>query len=713
MAAVSVWLLLIGTWNILEQQSYNLLHRVRQEFLDTPVWDDRVVVIAIDEASVESLGRFPWSRSLYADLLNTLQIAQPAVVAFDILFPESTDQDLALAKAIATNANVVLAVGTDHQGNALNVTPTLSRPAAGFFLTGHAGNYPDTDGVSRRIRIHGQEATPSLGAAALQMYAETMASTTQAIAPNHSSAMHSARQHQSKVHSPSAYLAFDQAGNQAGNQLEAHETIAIAPDVLDSDVLDSDALDSDAIAKPMISTSRHQWSKPAVSAAPVESMKESMETALQRFFRYFTPSDSDLWINWPGGVTAARQELNPGDLQIYSYVDVIEGRVAPGVFQNKIVLVGATLAGLDPLRTPFHVDPPVSGVYLSAATVNNLLNHSFLQQPSTGQVIFLVIALSLVSSCCLRQQGFYQRLAAVVCFPLLWGVVAYVGFLQGWWLPVAAPISTVVLSALALQLQEQRERQQLMDLFSMNVSAGTAELIWRHKGVILHEGELAPQTLTATVLFMDIRGFSSIAETLPSQQLLPWLNQYFETMTDCIMAHGGMVDKYIGDAIMAVFGAPVPRTQLAEVRADAIAAVSAGIEMHERLRSLNRHLITQNLPTIEFGIGIHTGALIGGTVGNRHRLNYSLFGDTVNIAARLEALTKTLPEGAPFKLLLSADTCNYAQSNFPVRRFHATKLRGREGHTEMYTLTEAADQPPVDVAVADEAALPPLIARLA
>ncbi len=281
----------------------------------------------------------------------------------------------------------------------------------------------------------------------------------------------------------------------------------------------------------------------------------------------------------------------------------------------------------------------------------------------------------------------YKRLFTVaVRFPTMWIALALTAFVAGWWIPAAASISTVLIGTLAIQLYEQREKQQLMALLSMNVSPGTAELIWRHKGVILHQGELAAQKLTATVLFMDIRGFTGIAETLPSQQLLPWLNQYFETMTDCIMQHGGIVDKYIGDAIMAVFGAPLPRNRPEEVQADAIAALHAALEMHERLRSLNRQLAAQKLPLIEFGIGIHTGPLIGGTVGNRHRLNYSLFGDTVNIAARLEGMTKDLPEDAPFKVVLSADTAQHTRAHFPARLFQSGQLRGRTGHTDAYTI---------------------------
>ena len=115
--------------------------------------------------------------------------------------------------------------------------------------------------------------------------------------------------------------------------------------------------------------------------------------------------------------------------------------------------------------------------------------------------------------------------------------------------------------------------------------------------------------------------------------------------------------------------------------------------MHERLKLLNYHLTMQNLPTIQFGIGIHTGPLIGGTVGNRHRLNYSLFGDTVNVAARLEAMTKTLPAGATYNVLISADTYDYAARSFPVELFRSTCLRGRASQTEIYTLTGGAERP--------------------
>ncbi|MEO1592803.1 MAG: adenylate/guanylate cyclase domain-containing protein, partial [Cyanobacteria bacterium J06632_22] len=127
---------------------------------------------------------------------------------------------------------------------------------------------------------------------------------------------------------------------------------------------------------------------------------------------------------------------------------------------------------------------------------------------------------------------------------------------------------------------------------------------------------------------------------------------------------------------------------------DALAAIKAAVEMHGRLELLNYQLRLQHLPTIKFGIGIHTGPLVGGTVGNRRRLNYSLFGDTVNVAARIESLTKKLPETTPYKLLVSGDTRHYTQAKFPLERVQSTQLRGRKGTIEVYTLKSQRDTSP-------------------
>ena len=697
-ATLSVGLFAVGGWQVLELQSYNLLHRTRDLVAGAPNWDDRIAVIAIDDKSTKQLGRFPWPRETYTELLEQLQTTQPAAIAFDILFPDVTDDDADLAAAIVNSANVVLAV-VNKSDPPVEIVPTIAEPAEGFFLAGDITHESDIDGVSRQVQLY-RGAYPSLGLAALQVYAETMGSTTQA----------DSRTTGSPSISPSlldTINKYDKYGHRRSPHLsngvnslavEAPQTTSTAP-----------APNSDSGTKahfPSVSrlgsSSTHQDQS---SSAPFGSASSGRflrpKTDLGKRLSGLLTGEEKLWINWPGKVNDTRLEGKPnastaGHLQTYSYVDVLQGKVNNSRFQNKIVFIGATASGIDPLRTPFEPRLQTGGVYIHAATVDNLLNASFLKSPLKWQKMLLLATLAIASALLLQRQGVYRRLAILVGFPLVWSGIAYGGFLLGWLLPVAAPLGTVALSGLAIQLREQQEKQQLMDIFSMNVSPGTADLIWQHKDAILHRGKLAAQTLTATVLFMDIRGFSSIAETLPSQQLLPWLNQYFETMTDCIMKHGGMVDKYIGDAIMAVFGAPLPRSTPEEVQADAIAALAAALEMHERLETLNFHLQRQNLPTIDFGIGIHTGSLIGGTVGSRHRLNYSVFGDTVNIAARIESMTKGLPPSTPFKILISADTCQHTQERFPVELFCSGNLRGRQGITDVYALADPLSSAPIE-----------------
>jgi len=671
-AIASVGLSAANVYRVLELQSYNWLHQVERELAGSPSWSDQIVVIAIDDASVDQFGYFPWPRQSYADLLDQLLGVQPAAIAFNILLPEATSQDEPLAQSIVGSANVVLAVGNTHQDRYLDVSPTIADSAQGFFLKGDAGTPVDEDGVSRRLRLYGKHGVPSLGLATLQVYADTLANTTLANTTSATS-VPVRRPHRS---------VFNRDFFDRSVFAQSFTQPFAAPSA------------PSAQLPPSPSSSTGSSAVSVVDAVEVDAVDAAVPYAVDAVYPEFSlqdllPRSGPLWVKWPGEVGHALSSdsaASPGSLQVYSYADVVSGQVDTSLFQNKIVLVGPTLTGVDTLRTPFQSTAPTNGIYFYAATINNLLDRSFLRRPSTWQNFLLLSVLAISATHTLRRQGVGGRLAMVAGFPIVWTMLAYVGFVCGWWLPIAAPVGTVVLSALVVQLQEQREKQQLMALLSMNVSPGTAELIWRHKGQILDRGELSAQDLTATVLFMDIRGFTSIAETLPSQKLLPWLNQYFETMTDCIMEHDGMVDKYIGDAIMAVFGAPVPRSSPDEIRADAIAALQAAVEMHGRLRRLNHQLAAQNLPEIKFGIGIHTGPLVGGTVGNRHRLNYSLFGDTVNVAARLESMTKSLSAAAPFSVLLSASTYEHTRDHFPLEPFQSARLRGRKGQTEVYAL---------------------------
>lgn len=391
-----------------------------------------------------------------------------------------------------------------------------------------------------------------------------------------------------------------------------------------------------------------------------------------------------LWVNWPGSVSSHRSSEQ--DLAVYSFADVLQGKVDSEAFLNKLVLIGETATALDPLRSPLNFNPPISGVFLHAAITDNLLNDRWLRKLPDWATVLLLLALGPFTSLMLSKSGPRGRLAIALGLPVLWFGVALGAFYGNGWLPVAAPIGTILIAAGSMQWREQHEKQQLMNLFAIHVAPEMANLIWQHKGEIFQGGELRAQELTATVLFTDIRGFTKISEDLSSNQLLSWLNRYLDVMTECVMAHGGVVDKYIGDSIMAVFGIPFERSSQAEIQQDAVQAIAASLAMRDRLKVLNQEFAAEGKPVIEIGIGVHTGPVTAGSVGGRRRLNYSIVGDTVNTAARLESMNKEVLVDNPHNLLISGRTLAYVRDHYLTKSVKAIRLPGKEKATVVYAV---------------------------
>ncbi|MEM9540932.1 MAG: adenylate/guanylate cyclase domain-containing protein [Cyanobacteria bacterium P01_E01_bin.42] len=391
-------------------------------------------------------------------------------------------------------------------------------------------------------------------------------------------------------------------------------------------------------------------------------------------------------INWVG-----KTESFP----TYSFFDIAEGNFDPADLQNKLVLVGFTAtAADDPLRTPLNFNPATSGVYLHAAIIDNLLGDRFLRRLPVWGEILLLIPIGIATSLLLARRSLQRRLLVVLAFPPVW--FAFALMMLTWrvlWIPVATPVGTLLLAATGIQLREQWEKQQLMRLFEKYVSPETASLIWQHKDEFFQEGELLAAELNATVLFMDIRSFTSISEKMTPQELFRWLNRYLDAMTACIMEHGGVVDKYIGDAIMAVFGVPFPHAKSTDIQQDAINAIAASIAMHQRLERLNEELQQNDSPLIRIGVGIHSGLLMAGSLGGMQRLNYSVVGDTVNIAARLESLNKQVKEERPYNILISRETFDLVSDRFAGKPVMEIQLRGRQEMTQIFTIIGESPTP--------------------
>ena len=389
----------------------------------------------------------------------------------------------------------------------------------------------------------------------------------------------------------------------------------------------------------------------------------------------------NVWINWPGKIQ---------QVPTYSFVDVVEGRVPPDTFENQLVLVGFVATGIDRKISPLQ---PITGVYVHAAILDNSLEGRFIKRlpPVITGLILIGISLSMSwvwSDRGLMRFGFAQlQIAAALGFPLAWFAIALAAFTWGnWWIPVAAPIGTILLAGIIVQLRDRYEKQQLMQLFAKQISPQMARLVWDRRDEIFDQGDLPPQELIATVLFMDIRSFTTISETLPPRELLSWLNDYLDAMSECIMEHGGVIDKYIGDAIMAVFGLPFPRQNPEEIQADAKNAIAACLAMDARLKTLNQRMKAEGKPLIQVGMGIHTGPLIAGSVGGKQRANYSAIGDTVNVAARVEPLNKEIVAHNLYHLLVTEETYNYVCDRYQGVQVTELHLRGKQQETIIYSI---------------------------
>jgi adenylate cyclase len=230
---------------------------------------------------------------------------------------------------------------------------------------------------------------------------------------------------------------------------------------------------------------------------------------------------------------------------------------------------------------------------------------------------------------------------------------------------------------------ERQDRQTLMKLFVRHVSPEIAAAIWQERHQLLKQGRLLGRKMTATVLFTDLQNFSSIAEHADPEALMSWLNQYMEAMTQVVLDYGGIVDKFIGDSVMAVFGVPIPRTTTEAIAEDAVQAVSCALAMIAKLQSLNQQWQTQGQLTAAMRVGIATGPVIVGSLGSSQRLEYTTLGDSVNVASRLESYDKFSAQSI-CRILISEETHRYTQNKFPTQELGSVQLKGRQQPTAIY-----------------------------
>jgi adenylate cyclase len=365
----------------------------------------------------------------------------------------------------------------------------------------------------------------------------------------------------------------------------------------------------------------------------------------------------------------------PGHFVTYPFADVLKGRVSPEVFQEKIVLVGATAPDLhDEFLTPQGQGAMTPGVEIQANILQALRAGRQLQALDDFQTGLVMAVLTLI----LLGSGLVLPLRYVFAANLTVGlgyiVIAVAVVENDILLPLLHPLLLVggitALDVLHRYKDEHGRRQFIEQAFGRYVAGAVVERLVKGQAPL----QLGGSKQELTILFSDIRGFTSFSETLPPEKLISFLNGYLGVMTEIVLTEEGTLDKYIGDAVMAFWGAPIAQPDHAR------RAVAAALRMRQGLAALNAEAQRNGWPEIEIGIGVNTGPVIVGNVGSEKRFDYTVIGDDVNLASRLESLTKFYGVG----LLITGTTNAALGDTFLTRLVDTVAVKGKAQAVRIY-----------------------------
>jgi len=380
------------------------------------------------------------------------------------------------------------------------------------------------------------------------------------------------------------------------------------------------------------------------------------------------PDVGSILLSWPGG-KAGRPHVSYSAL----YIDFNSQKRKrdPNEFKDKIVVIGVTATGLHDIR-PTAVSSSYDGVDILAGTLDNLKNKNYLRPVAIAWPAALALVLLL-----LLYAGFSMQLhtlkigGALLILSILLVAAQYVAIGKLLVLPVLRPLlfawAFFFIAALQEYLRERREREQAVREFSRFVNPHVVKELIAHGG-LSREGE----SRQVTLLFSDIRGFTTLSESRTPQEVVSLLNRYFSRQVEVIFRNGGALDKFIGDCIMAIWGAPLDDAKNAEH------AIQCALEMADTLDAFRKDLGDGDAD-FDVGIGIHSGPAVVGLIGSEQRREYTAIGDTVNLASRVEGLTKGVA-----RILVSEDTMRLCPDAFDFVPRGLYKVKGRAQEVALF-----------------------------
>jgi adenylate cyclase len=338
----------------------------------------------------------------------------------------------------------------------------------------------------------------------------------------------------------------------------------------------------------------------------------------------------------------------------------------PALFKDKIVFVGLTASGLlDVFATPFGETLP--GIQLHASMADSILQNRFIRPAPGWTRACSTLGLALTVALMAAALPYLGAAAGALLVAGGWTWFSLSSFRDGLWLSMAQPLlacAVALFAGTAYQyFVEGAEKRAVKRLFGRYVSKDVFHQLMAHPEL----ARLGGKRREMTVLFSDIRGFTAMTEKGDPETLVAQLNEYFSRMVAIVFRHQGTVDKFVGDMVMALFGAPLDDPEHAEH------AVSAALEMVHELRGLNRKWASERRPQLDIGIGINSGAMIAGNIGSSSIMNYTVIGDAVNLGSRLESLNKDYQT----RIIISDATRSRLHGSYELRSLGDVVVKGK------------------------------------
>jgi adenylate cyclase len=667
-----VWLSLatIGVVVFLFAAGTPVLDRIELNWLDLrfrtrgPIAPKPTVVLAtIDEKSMQAEGRWPWPRSKIAALIDTLSRDGAKVVAFDITFTEPDENSrLKLVDQLAQKidslhvASPQLAVLIrDSRADADNdriLTRALEQSKAaivlGYFFhmsEAEVGYRLNQKGIGRQLQGIADSRYPVV------LYADRSATSVplmRAYAPQGNLAMFTA------VAPSSGYF-----------------TVATDPDGVVR-WMPLVIQDGEDLFPPLsVLSVWHYLGKPTLAVHVRDDGVEGIQIGDR-----LVPTDElgQMLINYRGP---------PKTFPHYSISDILEGKLPSGTFADKIVVVGATAIGIGDIRsTPFG--PVYSGPEIHATVIDNILTGDFIARPRWSQVfdVLAIVLLPLLVTAIVPRVSAFGGLVLVLGLLGLFVGVAYELFVGAHvWLnmvyPMFALAATYTMLTLHRYLTEERERRRVTRTFQQYVSPEVIEQVLKHPEQL----KLGGEERVLSVLFTDLAGFTRYSEHYTPTEIIRVLTEYYDRMTELVFANRGTIATYVGDELMAIFGAPVEQPDHAKL------ACAAALAMREARGVLAKEWAKRGRPPLSARTGINSGPMLVGNYGSKYRFNYSVLGDSVNLASRLEQLNKVYRTD----IMIGEQTADLVGGAFRLRELDKVQVVGRTQALRIYVLLGSPD----------------------